>query len=69
MIWSSDVPERIQITLLDALGRERAIIFDGSTGIGEQHVGFDVSTLPNGIYFGVMRSSANFEVTQFSVMH
>lgn len=52
----------VKITVYDRLGREVAVLVDGSQTEGEHTVSFNASNLPSGIYFYRLKTSEKIEV-------
>ena len=52
-----DLPARrdVRLDVVDALGREVALLHDGTLEPGSTSFGFDASGLPSGIYFARLR--------------
>jgi hypothetical protein len=55
-------PSNVKITVYDRLGREVALLFDGSQSEGEHSVTFNASNLTSGIYFYRLKTSSGTEV-------
>jgi uncharacterized protein (DUF1501 family) len=58
----------VSIRVYDALGREAAVLVEGTPGAGEFSVTFDASALPAGVYFCRMRSGAVDEVRRMNLV-
>ena len=46
----------VRVAIVDALGREVAVVIDGPVGAGERVVGFETASWPAGVY--VVRATA-----------
>jgi hypothetical protein len=51
-----------RVAVVDALGREAALLYEGSAPAGRTALRFDAARLPDGLYFAVLRSGGRLRI-------
>ncbi len=61
-------PERVRLAVYDVLGREVAVLFDGTAEAGRHEATLDGSGLPSGVYLWRLEAGAEVQKGRLTLL-